>query len=153
MLSVFFFIYGFWLPLWYLQTHLVYHFVFSNTCRIHIPISRIIYLKFDIVIRYKPINVMTEDNVLLQTTYCMPFGITSVHLWFRGVCFARFLVFCVVLCRSLFFLLDFFQWPIVLLVLSFIASDYSFGILMPWNFQIQYSYLLTVHEWPLNGFL
>ena len=58
------FIYGFWLPLWYLQTLLVYHFVFSNTCRIHIPISRIIYLKFDIVIRYKPINVMTDDNVL-----------------------------------------------------------------------------------------
>jgi hypothetical protein len=25
----------------------------------------------------------------------------------------------------------FFPWPIVLLVLPFIASDYSFGILMP----------------------
>jgi hypothetical protein len=36
----------FWWPLWYLQTLLVYHFVFSNTCRIHIPISRIVSLLF-----------------------------------------------------------------------------------------------------------
>ena len=53
------FIYGLWLPLWYIQTLLIYHFVFSNTCRIHIPISRIMYLRFEIVIRYKQIYFMT----------------------------------------------------------------------------------------------
>jgi hypothetical protein len=102
-------IYGFWWPLWYLQTLLVYHFVFSNTCRIHIAISRIIDLKFEIVIRYKPIYFMTstDDHVLYQTIYCMPFGITWVHLLFRGVRFARFLVCCVMCCRSLFVFLLF----------------------------------------------
>jgi hypothetical protein len=53
------FIYEFWLPLWYIQTLLIYHFVFSNTCGIHIPIPRILFLRFEIVIRYKPIYFMT----------------------------------------------------------------------------------------------
>ena len=42
----------------------------------------------------------------------------------RGVRVARFLVFCVVLCRYSVFLLSFFLLAIVLSVLLFTASDY-----------------------------
>ena len=49
---------------------------------------------------------------------------------FSGVRVTRSLVFCVVYCRSLFFILFFFLLAIVLSVcLRFTNSDYSFGIL------------------------
>jgi len=48
---------------------------------------------------------------------------------YSGLRVARSLVFCVVLCRSLFVLLSFFLLAIVLSVLRFKASDYPYGIL------------------------
>jgi uncharacterized membrane protein len=57
-------------------------------------------------------------------------GTTEFTPGFSGVHVAQSLVFCVVFCRSLFVLLSFLSWHIVLFVLlRLTVSDYSVGIL------------------------
>ena len=57
------------------------------------------------------------------------FESTRVHpMDFGWVHFTQSLVFCVVFCRSLFVFLYFFLLGIVLSVLQFMASDYSWSI-------------------------
>jgi hypothetical protein len=72
---------------------------------------------------------MTYDHVLYETTYCIPFGITCVHL-----CFLEgFVLLCVVFCRSLFVLLDLFYgslyrlsfFHLSLLITTLVSSNFS----------------------------
>ena len=55
-------------------------------------------------------------------------GVPEFTPCFSEVCVTRSLVLCVMFCRSLFVPLSFFLLAIVLSVLRFTDSDYSFGI-------------------------
>jgi hypothetical protein len=76
-------------------------------------------------------------------TACLPEHLSSPPV-FSGVRITRSLVFSVVFCISLFVLLSFFFWPIVLSVLlRFTASNYSFGIKI--CLQLKQTAFLNIH--------
>ena len=74
-------------------------------------------------------------SIMYQELVALPKRMSSPPV-FGGVRVARFsIIFCVMFCRSLFFLLS-----IVLSVLRFVASDYPFGI---FKLFLQKSYRVT----------
>jgi len=73
-------------------------------------------------------NTFVLKSLVEQEMVTLPEHISSSTVIIL-VCVAQSLVFCVVFCKSLFFLLSFFFMTIVLSVIRrFTVSDYPFGI-------------------------
>ena len=92
-----------------------------STYRKHFPHSWIITRVVTRVARWEPL--LEQELLALPEHLSSPPGFSGVHV-------ANFLVFCVLFCRSLFFLCPFFLCHCSLCVLCFSASqsEYPFGI-------------------------
>ena len=105
-----------------------------STCCIHLPVlssfrtcHRVCY------------QSNTTDATSGSGTATFPKHLNSLPM-FSGVRVTRFLVLCVMLCRSLFVL---FLLAIVLSVLRFTDSDYPFGIFTPFFSFLYFGYCIV----------